>query len=154
MSTWTGSCRSLFVFALAMRGDSSGGETHIQMRNIMIKRMIVAGGRDHRLSPLEKSKIAEVALDNPGIEIVSGGARGVDTDAAEWAKKARGVNLKMFPANWNKYGKAAGMIRNGQMAKYADALMAFPGGRGTANMLKTAREEGLEIFDYTKGVGT
>jgi hypothetical protein len=61
------------------------------------------------------------------------------------------VPVKQFPADWNKYGKAAGPIRNAQMAKYADAVILFPGGRGTANMRKLAKEHGLEILYDAEG---
>ena len=60
--------------------------------------------------------------------------------------------LKIFPAEWDKYGKAAGPIRNEQMAKYASEadrgiLVAFPVGesKGTRNMIKLARQYGLEV---------
>jgi hypothetical protein len=45
-------------------------------------------------------------------------------------------------------GKKAGFVRNAEMAEYADMLMAFPGGRGTDNMVKQAKRFGLKIFDH------
>jgi len=59
-----------------------------------------------------------------------------------------GVNINRFPADWHRHGKSAGPIRNKQMAEYADALAVFPGGKGTANMVKQAKEHNLIIFDY------
>jgi hypothetical protein len=65
-------------------------------------------------------------------EVVSGGAKGVDTAAERFAEAAK-LPFKLFPADWDKYGKGAGFIRNEQMAKYADALLAVWDGfsRGT-----------------------
>ncbi len=69
-------------------------------------------------------------------EIVSGGAHGVDFCGEQFAKKADFV-LTVFPADWEKHGKAAGFIRNQQMAEYADALIAVWNGRskGTFDMI-------------------
>lgn len=80
-------------------------------------------------------------------EVVSGGASGVDAVGELWAKE-NNVPVKRFPANWNLHGKAAGPIRNKDMAKYADALIAFVPYRskGTANMLKVANEHNLKIL--------
>ena len=80
------------------------------------------------------------------IEIVSGGAKGADSLGERYAAE-RGYELKRFPANWKKFGRNAGPIRNGEMASYADAVIAFPKGTsvGTANMLKQARKARLKI---------
>jgi len=97
-------------------------------------------------------------------EVISGGARGVDTLAEEWAKQKK-VKCKVFPAKWddldapnsiikeNSYGKynaRAGIDRNEEMAKYGQALIAIWDGesRGTANMIETAKKHGLEVYVY------
>lgn len=79
-------------------------------------------------------------------EVVSGGAGGVDLMGERWAK-AYGVPVVKFPADWNAHGKAAGPIRNKQMAEYAEALIAVWDGRsrGTKNMIDTARKLGLKV---------
>lgn len=78
-------------------------------------------------------------------EIVSGGASGVDTLAEEYANLYQ-IPFKLFPADWEKYGKAAGPIRNQQMAEYGNVLLAFDRGtKGTKNMIETARSIGVEI---------
>ena len=60
--------------------------------------------------------------------------------------------MKEFPADWNQYGKRAGPLRNQEMAKYSDVLIAFRykdnPSRGTENMIKTAMEEGLDVYIY------
>lgn len=102
---------------------------------------IVAGGRDYRLSLSDYHY-----LDTLGItEVVSGGARGADEGGEAWAR-SRGIPVKRFPADWRRYGKSAGMIRNGEMADYAERLVAFPGGRGTQNMVEQALERGLPVL--------
>lgn len=80
-------------------------------------------------------------------EVVSGGARGIDRLGERYAKEEK-IPLKVFPADWNTHGKAAGHIRNLQMAQYADALIAIWDGksRGTKNMIDNATNNGLIIF--------
>lgn len=56
--------------------------------------------------------------------IVSGGANGVDTLAEKWAKKHE-IEFVCFPANWNKYGKKAGPMRNIDMINFSDKLISF-----------------------------
>lgn len=74
------------------------------------------------------------------IEIVSGHARGADALGERYAQE-RGYRLITFPADWASFGKLAGFRRNVQMAKYADALVAFHDGesRGTQHMIETMR---------------
>lgn len=78
--------------------------------------------------------------------IIEGGARGVDRMAYYYAKD-NGIPVKVFPADWNKYGRAAGPIRNSEMAKYGTHLLAFWDGksRGTKNMIETAKKHGLIV---------
>lgn len=82
-------------------------------------------------------------------EIVSGGARGVDALGEKWAEENH-VKIRVFPAEWKLYGKAAGPIRNAQMAKYADALVALWDGKspGTSNMISEAKELGLKVVVF------
>lgn len=79
-------------------------------------------------------------------EIVCGEARGVDLCGANWALK-NNIPIKYFPANWDQYHKAAGMIRNKEMGDYADALIAVWDGksRGTRNMIEYAKAKGLRV---------
>lgn len=84
-------------------------------------------------------------------EVVSGHARGVDQLGEDWARE-HGVHYTLFPADWNKYGKAAGPRRNEQMAKYADALIAVWDGqsRGTGHMIRTMKN--MEKIVYVKRI--
>lgn len=64
----------------------------------------------------------------------------------------------IFPADWDRYGKAAGYLRNTEMAKNADALVAFWDGMslGTRHMIETAKAHGLKVrvkrYDKESGV--
>lgn len=81
-------------------------------------------------------------------EIVSGTAQGVDR-LGELYGKYNNIPVKQFPADWS-LGKRAGMIRNQQMSDYADAAIIIWDGvsRGSANMIETAKKDGLEVFVY------
>ena len=80
-------------------------------------------------------------------EIVSGRAKGAD-QMGEWYAKIKDLPVKMFPAKWELYGKAAGPIRNRKMAENASALIAVWDGasRGTKNMIETAQKRGLLVY--------
>jgi len=59
-----------------------------------------------------------------------------------------GLVVKIFKADWNRHGRAAGPIRNREMAAYADGVCLFKGGRGTASMYREAVKAGLVIYDF------
>ncbi len=109
-------------------------------------KVIIAGSRDFTDYALLCSFADEVLAGAEDIEIVSGGARGADGLGERYARE-RGYALKVFPAEWKKRGRAAGPIRNGQMAGYADALIAFWDGQssGTRDMIRKAEERGLRV---------
>lgn len=81
-----------------------------------------------------------------GAVIVSGGAPGVDTYAIE-AAKAHGLGTIIHDADWEKYGRRAGPLRNEQIVADADRVVAFWNGksRGTLNTLAIAADAGLPI---------
>lgn len=83
------------------------------------------------------------------IEIISGMASGVDSVAVDWAT-CNWCKWHEYPANWEEYGKRAGYIRNKQMLDEGkpDLVVAFPGGRGTAMMVKLARHAGVEVIEF------
>lgn len=113
-------------------------------------KIIIAGGRDfNNYNILDKviSKIVNIEKDI----IISGAARGADSIGADWANK-HSVPLETYPANWNRYGKSAGYIRNAEMGENADALIAFWDGKskGTAHMIKTMKRNNkpYRVYDY------
>lgn len=121
-------------------------------------KLLVCGGRD-----FENRSYLRAALDfadecaraeGDPIEVVIQGAQrkeredgtvvGADWLAREWALD-NGLSVQDFPADWRKHGRAAGPIRNQQMIDIGepDAVIAFPGGRGTADMVRRARAAGI-----------
>lgn len=80
------------------------------------------------------------------VEIVSGGARGVDQLGERYAR-LRGYPLKRFPADWQQYDKAAGPIRNRQMAAYADRAIVFWDGKskGSKDLIRACRQVNKRI---------
>ncbi len=81
------------------------------------------------------------------LEIVSGGARGIDSCGERLSKEELHKEPKIFKADWDgPYKKAAGFIRNHQMGDYADGLMAFTTGTsGTQDMIDYATKKGLVV---------
>lgn len=115
---------------------------------VMIMRIIIAGSRYFNDYAFLEEQVNNILI-TEGIhptEIISGGAPGVDTLGEQYAKK-HGWSIKRFPADWNKYGRAAGPIRNRQMAEYGDILIAFDaGGNGTKSMIQEMRKVGKKVF--------
>lgn len=109
-------------------------------------KVIIAGSRHCESFKVVLDAMNESPFVGKITEIVSGGARGVDT-IGENLGVLMGIPVKRFPAEWDKFGRAAGPKRNRQMAEYADALIAvlYPGSRGTANMIEQAKRLGLKI---------
>ena len=80
------------------------------------------------------------------VEVIQGEAPGADRWAREWALN-RGVTLTRCRAEWEKYGKRAGPIRSRQMLELKpDGVVAFPGGRGTQDMITAAQEAGVPVY--------
>lgn len=113
-------------------------------------KIVIAGGRD-----FTNKKIAYEVLDTLDITsediILSGHASGADMIGEQYAKE-HGIKCKLYPAEWKKYGKIAGPIRNEQMAKNADKVIAFWDGksRGTKSMINLAKQYKcqLSVFNY------
>lgn len=109
-------------------------------------RLLVCGGRDFADAG-RAYKVLDAMHRALGIDVViEGNARGADRIAGFWARKNRVTNLK-FPADWNAHGKAAGPIRNQRMLDEGKPshVLAFPGGRGTADMVRRARDAGVQV---------
>lgn len=112
-------------------------------------RCIIAGSRGITSQAVVETAIRASGWRDKITVVVSGTARGVDAEGEAWAdRNARDV--VRYPADWEMHGRAAGLIRNREMAKNADALIAVWDGesRGTKNMIYEARERGLEVYVY------
>lgn len=112
-------------------------------------RIIIAGGRDFTNTGM--AFIYLESLVKAGDVIISGHASGADMMGELYAQKNK-LQCELYPADWEKYGRAAGPIRNEEMAKTADMLIAFWNGksRGTKSMIRLAKKHGCRVvvFDY------
>lgn len=102
-------------------------------------RVIIAGSRNFNNYELLKDKCLKILSNKmvtDNVAIVSGEARGADMLGERFAKEL-GLQLLLFPAEWDKYGKSAGYKRNLTMSENADALISFWDGesRGTRHMI-------------------
>lgn len=109
-------------------------------------RLIVAGGRNYQFSLVDIAFLDYLHSKLVIEEVVSGGASGADSEGERWAESNR-IPIKRFPADWGSHGKAAGPIRNEEMASYATAVVLFPGGKGTASMFGLAKKHNLLVLD-------
>ena len=122
----------------------------------MIK-VIIAGTRDFDNYELLKQKMDKILAgkvrNNEEIIIISGTARGADKLGEKYAREKR-YKIERYPANWDKYGKRAGYIRNEQMAKVADACVCFwdEQSKGTKHMIDLAKKYklALRVINYNK----
>lgn len=118
----------------------------------MSKRVLVCGGRDFSdraavARVLRPYKPENIISDVSDCILIVGGAPGADTLAEEWAD-VYGVRKRVFLADWNTHGRAAGPIRNQRMIDEGkpDLVVAFPGGRGTDDMVKRAEKAGIPVM--------
>lgn len=110
-------------------------------------RVIIAGGRDFVPKLRHWLMLDDLHEQIQITRVICGMARGADLFGRNWAISV-GMPVSEFPADWNKYGKSAGYLRNVQMAENADAVVLFAGGKGTQHMANIAREKGLKIYDW------
>lgn len=111
-------------------------------------RVLVCGGRDY----YDRETVWAVLNDQNkhGIIqcVIQGGARGADHLGRLWAEQ-HDVDVEEYAADWQKHGRRAGPIRNQRMIDEGkpNMVVAFPGGRGTADMIRRARLAGLPLIE-------
>ena len=122
-------------------------------------RILVSGGRDLTNYKLVRDTLDTIVIDRgwiydddynmPNVVLIHGGAEGADLLADQWGV-VNWLEIEEYKADWDKYGKAAGMIRNRQMLEEGkpDLVVAFPtkNSIGTWGMIKIAREAGVETI--------
>jgi hypothetical protein len=118
-----------------------------QQEKCIFLKTIIAGSRT-----IDKQAMFNEALERSGFVekismVISGGAYGVDQMGERWASINR-IPVKKFLPDWERYGKAAGCMRNIEMARAADALIAVWDGEstGTKHMIRVAKEKGLSVY--------
>ncbi len=114
-------------------------------------RVLVCGGRNYGEADNDQAAevyfaIRDIHDETPIGALIQGGARGTDRCAADFAKEL-GIKVVTVPADWKTHGKAAGPIRNQRMIDdfKPDLVLAFPGGRGTADMVARAEKAGVPV---------
>lgn len=110
--------------------------------------LLVTGGRNYENREELYQVLDKLHAERGFTYLVHGNARGADSLAHEWAV-SRGVQPVAMEALWDAEGLAAGHNRNRRMLEFRkpDLCVAFPGGRGTANMMRQARDMDIELID-------
>lgn len=123
------------------------------MKPLKIKKkgikLIIAGSRSITLFNLVERAFEMADMKGRTIEIVSGGAKGVDRLGELLAKQLH-IPIKRFPADWNLHGRSAGYIRNTEMANYADELLAIWDGesKGTKHMINIMKKKQKVVYEF------
>lgn len=109
-------------------------------------KVLVCGGREYSDKAALYATLDAIHEKTPITDIVHGAARGADMLAHQWAYE-RQVRMWPCPAHWKDHGRAAGPLRNKRMLTEhkIDLVVAFPGGQGTADMLRRAKAAGIAI---------
>jgi hypothetical protein len=115
--------------------------------------VVVAGSRDFNDYPMLKRFMDYITRDLSDIKIVSGKARGADT-LGEFYAKEKGYEVLEHPAQWDKFGKIAGYIRNEDMCLVSDIIVCFWDGvsKGTRNMINLGKRHNKKtyVINYVK----
>ena len=120
-----------------------------------MKRIAIVGSRDFKTLDLIPQWLEfareKYEKEHGGLVVVSGGARGVDKTAENWAITNK-VNRDIFMPEWNQQGKKAGAIRNKKIVENADVILAFwneesPGTEITLNYAKKMNKPCIIIME-------
>jgi hypothetical protein len=123
------------------------------------KRILVCGGRTWgytecsgytKKDPKEFNLALDILKSLEPTVVISGGAKGAD-ELGPLLAGVIGCKSLVYLANWKQYENAAGPIRNQQMLDEGkpDIVVAFPGGTGTADMVRRARKAGVVVIEVT-----
>ena len=119
-------------------------------------RVLVCGGRNYNNRDLIHNTLCDLNIDRgPITYVIHGAATGADHEAMIWtqmmAESGRKIKHCPFVADWHTHGKAAGPIRNQRMIDEGkpDLVLAFPGGKGTKDMVSKAKKAGIEVIEIT-----
>lgn len=115
-------------------------------------KVLICGSRNFTNYDIFSRVVSHILKDYTAIEIISGGAKGADSLAEQYAKEY-GYKNKIFPADWDKHGKKAGMIRNAEMIKEIKTcdnpiVIAFWDGKskGTKNTINLAKKNDIHLY--------
>lgn len=108
------------------------------------KPIAITGGRDHMPTASELQAFRFCFGRLGGTVLLHGDARGVDRTVAAYARR-HGIPVQAFPADWNRFGKAGGPLRNQEIVTECHALIAWPGNIGTQDCIAKARRLGRPV---------
>ncbi len=109
-------------------------------------RVIICGGRGYQGRDYMEKCLDKFHAKYKISMVIEGGAQGADNHGASWADNT-GIPRVTCHSNWQKLGKGAGPVRNKTMLSLTPrAIIAFPGGKGTANMCMQAEKAGVKVF--------
>lgn len=112
-------------------------------------RVLCCGGRNFNDVQFVTARLDELRQVLGDFAIIHGGARGADRLAGEWGKRS-GLPVIEVAANWDRFANAAGSIRNGWMLDFCfpTYAVAFPGGPGTADMVRKCKTRGIPVWTF------
>lgn len=110
-------------------------------------RLLVCGGRDYADQAALNNVLDGIHAAQAVTVLIEGGSKGADRFARMWAQ-ARSIPVLTFSAGWREYGASAGPIRNARMLEQGrpDICVAFPGGKGTDDMVAKAAGAGIRVY--------
>ena len=117
--------------------------------------ILVCGGRDYDNRMELYGALDALNFQQPILGLIHGGAKGADSLAGDWMRDKindghKDCWMAVYPAQWDLHGKAAGPVRNQQMLDQnpgIELVVAFPGGTGTADMVKRATAKGVKVIE-------
>lgn len=114
-------------------------------------RVLVCGGRNFNDRETVRRALDALHAQHPISVIIEGGASGADRLAFQWASEGNRCGTETHAAEWTVFGRRAGPIRNQKMIDVGkpDMVVAFPGGRGTEDMVTRARAQGISVWRVT-----
>lgn len=114
-------------------------------------KVIVCGGRNYNNQIFINDKLDELHIKKEIKTVIQGGASGADFCAGIWAKN-KSIEVRQYDAEWKIHGRGAGAIRNRRMLYDGkpDLVVAFPGGKGTTDMKRQARNAGVQVIEYSE----
>lgn len=118
--------------------------------------VLVTGGRKYKNQRKVFDVLNELHLTQGPIGlVVNGGASGADQTSTYWSK-LHGIPVHVYPAKWEEEGKSAGPIRNARMLKEekVDIVVAFPGSKGTADLVRKAKKLEITTWEVIDDTGT
>lgn len=125
-------------------------------------RVLVCGGRYFTDQEFLFDVLDDLHYQNRITFIIEGGAIGADALSKKWVKfwnytaeeKDPLICIEEYQANWDLYGLSAGLIRNKEMLVQGnpDLVVAFPGGKGTAHMVKISQKANVPVIQPVKSI--